>query len=669
MGQPPKVRESSPPRSEIKRALATLRELETRERARLDFERQPGFEQSSGPNPYRIARHPDGVLFGLLRGESQLTALSEQLEPLASAKTLTLPTALSIDEAGNIFVSSDLEPRVQQFRWQSSRLELVHDSLLPKAARLRALASGIDSKLYAIDIENDELLVLDTRASTARVLQALPLPRGGLSLTKLSGSLLVDCLLDHSLTIYSLDRSGRVLSTPRGRISHDGPIWSVAGFERGDELLVALGGVEDHPLDRTIGSFGYIDSFVYLYRVTTHGIEKLHSINLSEHGVLTPKTLDIEPLDDGIRLNVSGYGGPTAATLVFRFPAELVDIRTQELPPGSTAMATLGDRRVYANPLLDAWIDVRPLETRVIPIRGDAAAPSNEPRAAKSVENGNSKLGEALLFTYLMAPSNMAEGALSRFTCETCHFEGTFDGRTHYTGRGDVHATTKPLRGLFNNPPYFSRALDHDLTEVVHNEFRVAGAGSGTNPWFDLKTKDYGWLKYLGVEEDVLSASDLRTSLLAFLKGFNPEPNPHTWKRKDFSDLERLGSAVFATACERCHQARLVANLPNSRVTEDRWRDLIFSERTPLVWANDEYRRTGVTPYVHELGARSPSLRRIYEKYPYFTNGSARSLEDVLDRARFNAEVFFHDGAPPEQNLVGLKPEEKQALLAFLRLL
>ncbi len=93
-------------------------------------------------------------------------------------------------------------------------------------------------------------------------------------------------------------------------------------------------------------------------------------------------------------------------------------------------------------------------------------------------------LGEALFFTTLMGPWNKSDGPLSRFTCETCHFEGYVDGRTHHTGRGDVHAVTKPLLGLFNNRPHFSRALDPDLVSVAFNEFRVAGAKSGRDPWY-----------------------------------------------------------------------------------------------------------------------------------------------------------------------------------------
>ncbi len=84
----------------------------------------------------------------------------------------------------------------------------------------------------------------------------------------------------------------------------------------------------------------------------------------------------------------------------------------------------------------------------------------------------------------------------------------------------------------------------------------------------------------------------------------------------------------------------------------------MLSREGAIVWGLNEYRKTGIQPYVHELGARVPSLRRLYKKRPYFTNGSAKTLRDVLDRARFGgAPGFFHDGAPA--GLEALSEQEK----------
>ena len=60
-----------------------------------------------------------------------------------------------------------------------------------------------------------------------------------------------------------------------------------------------------------------------------------------------------------------------------------------------------------------------------------------------------------MFFTTAMAPWNRTRGSLSRFTCETGHFEGGVDGRVHNSGRDDVRVTTRPLFGLANDRPYF----------------------------------------------------------------------------------------------------------------------------------------------------------------------------------------------------------------------
>jgi cytochrome c peroxidase len=89
------------------------------------------------------------------------------------------------------------------------------------------------------------------------------------------------------------------------------------------------------------------------------------------------------------------------------------------------------------------------------------------------------------------------------------------------------------------------------------------------------------------------------------------------------------------------------------------------------VWGKDEYNQSGVMPYVHPEGARIPSLRRLYKKHPYFTNGSANDLASVLDRARFGDGTFWHEtpDGQSDAETTRLDAREKKALLAFLDLL
>src|SRR5262249_35694904 len=181
------------------------------------------------------------------------------------------------------------------------------------------------------------------------------------------------------------------------------------------------------------------------------------------------------------------------------------EVHARALVPGTSADATLdGSRRLLADPLLDAWVVDDGGEPRVVPVPGSRA------------RDADTRLGEVLFFTTLMAPWNRTKGSVSRFTCETGHFEGYVDGRTPDPGRDDVMVPTRPLRGLFNDLPYFSRALDPDLTAMVHNEFRVAGRRSRHDPWFSIEPAGVPWLAYLDVGTAPLTPEALRRSLMPF---------------------------------------------------------------------------------------------------------------------------------------------------------
>ncbi|HWL87748.1 MAG TPA: hypothetical protein VNO21_18220, partial [Polyangiaceae bacterium] len=435
-----------------------------------------------------------------------------------------------------------------------------------------------------------------------------------------------------------------------------------------DGLLIAAGGIENHPLDRTEGSFGFIDSFLFVVKAG----RRIAEINLSNHGVVTPKAVAIDGPSSFV---VAGYGAPTLARVELMTDGE-PRVEVVASPPGIRAIERMPQGWVGADPLLDAWV----ADGRVVPVPDSGDAP------ARSVA---SRIGEALVFTTLMAPWNKSEGRLSRFTCEACHFEGYGDGRVHWTGRTDaqgarVVASTKPLYGLAANKPHFSRALDPDLAAVAMNEFRVANAKSDHDPWFALERRDFPWLGSLGVTGDQLSPEELRRAFVAFLVDFTHRPNPRVVARdhardqvgpdhardqagrRKFTEDERHGAEAFRDACAGCHAPRLAADDPESAVPFERWESLIFSDSGPIVWGKAAYAKTGIVPYVNELGARVPSLRRLYAKRPYFTNGSAADLDVVIARARWaDAGAFSHAGGEGR----GLDDSMRRALRAFLELL
>ena len=618
-------------RAEQDRELAGLRAYEESARSATDFARQPTSDRSLGPNPYQLERLAGGGAVGLLRGADALVLLDDRGAETARIATPPSPTALLVDPDGFIWVGGTGSPELAIYR--AHPLAEVARFQIDEAWTVRALALSGDL-VVAADERTGTVTAIERRGRAQRPIGRCRQPIG---LARSAGHLIINCLYDHALVAHPVDDLGRPTGGEPIRIVHDGPIWSLAAS--GD--LIAAGGVEDHPLVRKDGGFGYIDSFLYVYELPS--ARRLAEVNLSAEGVVTPKWLELEVAGATARVTTAGYATALLAEIAVPLAGGAPVVTTHPFLPGST------DRE--ASPLLDAWL-----------VGGEAVrVPGTAPRTLES------RVGEALLFTTLMAPWNSSDGSRSRFTCETCHFEAYGDGRVHFTGRGTVHAATKPLRGLWSNRPHFTRALDRSTTQMVHAEFRVANRFNGRDPWFAVGPSDVPWLAELGVRKGPLSPVFLRRALLTFLAELTFEPNQAVRGRSRFDHTERAGAALFRDRCETCHRARLVAEDPKSAVPFGRWEELIFSPAGPIVWASAEYRKTGVEPYVHDEGARTTSLRRLGQKQPYFTSGSARTPAEVLERAAWVGDRFFHD--QPPAGAARLSPDERAALLAFLALL
>jgi hypothetical protein len=684
--------------------LAPLHEFEHARIAAADFRHLPTSDAITGADPIAVRALPGtSLLVGLLRGRDAIVVLDADLHEIQRLEAPASPTGITFDADGHVFVSGERSGQIQRYRVAlPAGLERSGSLELTDVRAIRDVAFGAEGALYVVEEHDGRLITLtlgaDDRAGRRPHAAAIrgddPIAferseafvgLGAMRVLRVGDRVLVGCLLDHRVVVRRVDARGRPEVEGEIILQHDGPIWSFDAKEIPGGLLVAAGGVEDHPLDRTGGSFGYIDSFAFLYRLGEHdeAPTRLQTINVSEHGVITPKVVRLEATPEGTTVMVTGYGGDHAVELGWGAdPAAPARVVAWALPPGTTSAAVIrgageksSPRVVFADPLLDAWIaspraDGPGPPTIVPAAEPQERAPGGREAAPRSVE---SKVGEALFFTSLMAPHNRTDGPLSRFTCETCHFEGYVDGRTHHTGRGDVRATTKPLLGLFNNAPHFSRALDPDLTTVAHSEFRVAGALSGHDPWFSVEAGAVPWLDALGAGGRAWSAIELRQALMTFLMDFTHRPNPAVIQRAAaaWTATERAGAEVFRDHCESCHAARFRSNDPASRVPFESWERVVMAREGAIVWAEAEYRKTGIVPYVHAQGARVPSLRRLYKKRPYFTNGSARDLAAVLERARVSDRGFLHGPGEPEGGDPGQPLDEvsRRSLLAFLDLL
>lgn len=649
--------------------LARLRTFEEGRRTTARFLDVPAQDHAFGTDPYDVASLADGRIAGILRGVDVVVLLDEELHELARVPAPRSPSAIAVYDGrsigelheGDVLVASELEPVLAHYRADAERtLVRLNDVRLGESVfGVRDIATGPEGVVYAIEEHDDRLITLRFHGSAPIERSTRRMPRGPIRLARTRHTLFVASLIDHTISALPIDPEGRPLDAA-ATAKIDGPYWGLAAIDTGeDEALLVAGGAEDHPLDRRGGFFGYVDSFVHVYRWqgASHELRRTASVNVSEHGLIVPKAIGFDWAKAAF---VTSYGGASAARLAWPDGLDAPPVvSATPFPPGSSAIARTKKGFVAANPLLDAWV------------RTDDQAPTSV-HVTRVVDRDHDtrtdreRIGEALFFTGLMAPSSSSDGAKSRFSCETCHFEGYVDGRVHHTGRGDVHATTKPLVGLFNNRPHFSRALDPDLSAVAENEFRVAGAPSPADPHFEVDTREVPWLAHLAVEGRHWDATELRLSLMAFLMSWTHRTNPRAAVTRSFTEQERDGAAAFRQHCERCHQARASADDPATRLPFERWESLIFGENGPLVWGSDAYEKTGIVPYVHEQGARVPSLRRLYKKRPYFTNGSAPDLATVLRRVRVRGtELSHHESATGD----ALDDATTRALAAFIDLL
>ncbi len=664
-------------------ALVNLRAYEAKRRASADFAHIPASHAAHGADPYRIAALPNqNGYVSILRGDHSLVWLDAELKEKARIPAPKSPSGLAVSPEGEVFVVGELHPFIARYQFQKNALVAAGTLPLYPPVAARDIAISDRGALYVVEEKGFHLFAF---VPSGKIPGTVPANQDlsryykvfshGISYSPLrirtAGELLfVNKLLEHRISIFETDSKGVPEFWAIDQIENDGPFFGFDVKPFGDGFVIAAGGVENHKLDRSDGSFGYIDSFLFVYAFKKgERPKKLAEINVSEHGIITPKAIEIEKAQPGeISIQVSGFGGFQLGRAIFKGDDyKSIEVKTIAMAPGISDLISTGEGSwVAANPLLDTWMLGGKDSVRHV-------AAEQEPPQTPSDRR---RLGEALFFTALMAPKNRTEGALSRFTCETCHFEGYIDGRTHHTGRGKVFATTKPLLGLFNNRPHFSRALDPDLSAVAHNEFRVAGAKSGHDPWFSIRVREYPWTERLlpreaWKEADTLELGpeELRLALMDFLMAFTHRPNPSVLGRNSFTELEKRGAELFKAKCESCHRARLSADDPASAVPFDQWEKYIFSEEGALVWASAEYQKTGIEPYMHERGTRTPSLRRLYKKHPFFTNGSAKDPVEVISFAHEVDGVFYHSlargGIEPTWTTSG----NSGALLAFLDLL
>ncbi len=271
------------------------------------------------------------------------------------------------------------------------------------------------------------------------------------------------------------------------------------------------------------------------------------------------------------------------------------------------------------------------------------------------------ELGEILFFSRALVPHNVATGERSLYACSGCHDDAHVDGRLHPARQNRFYSMTKTCRSIGNTAPYLFLGEVADVPAFAENLVATHAQGSERGAGFDrYSTTLRLWSSRGQPLRRRLDPLELRAAMSAYLAAIPPEPSPFVaFGSTALPPEARAGLAIFRRACASCHR------LSRDPQSEDALPEAEL-ERAVL---RGELALT--SPGLHDVGIKrigpsgnnAPSLRGVWENAPYFSDGSARTLEDVLSRATLDP----HD--PAVHTAAGLPADAQAALLAFLRCL
>lgn len=229
------------------------------------------------------------------------------------------------------------------------------------------------------------------------------------------------------------------------------------------------------------------------------------------------------------------------------------------------------------------------------------------------------------------SPQMSRDGYLS---CASCHLEGGHDGQTwDFTHRGEGLRNTTDLRGragTAHGPVHWTANFDE--IQDFENDIRAHFGGSGflTDDDFAASEDPLG--------EPKAGRSEALDALAAYVASLSSTPrSPYRLEDGSMSELARRGREVFARLdCLDCH------------------RGPAFTDSGEALHDVGTIRASSGTRRFEPLtGIDTPTLRGVWATAPYFHDGSASTLRDVLTHPG-------HGGASD------ISEDELRALEAFL---
>jgi cytochrome c553 len=620
----------------------------------------------------------EALLYVALSTSDELAIVDAGQVPrvIARVHTCRFPGALAALPQGGVLVACRFEAglrrvtRARDGRWRSVTVRAGAESgarglAVSPAGAVVYVASPARAGVDVVSLSGAGVLQTLPTGLSPRALRVVP---AGTLPGEPRPLLLVSSFLDRRVTVHPLAADGRLMPAIQ-TIETEAPVLDlVVGPARtGDGVALWLLSHEDRPLSRATGPVQGLDSAVLMLRARAEasprgpfedpGPGRRETFDTSERApepVIELAAAARDEASGAIALVGAGTDNLLIAT------SELTAARAVGVGGAPAAVAALPGGR---------WVTADRLSDTLTVVEGGRAAEA--PRVVATLDLGArarataAELGELMFYSRALTPKNVADGPLSLYTCAACHDDGHVDGRRHPAKRNRFLSMTKSCRGLGTTAPYLSLGEPTTIEAFADNIVATHAQGADRAPDdYDrypvtLRLRDgAGW------KERVLSPDEVRGALAAYMAAIPVEPSPFVAPgQRALTAQQRRGLSLFRDGCAGCHQ--LVGDIVRGdSVPREALERRLLDGRVAL--SSQRLYDVG-TPVLGKTGNNPPSLRGVWEAAPYFSDGSARSLEAVLARTDPDADKV-HAPANAERPPV-FDEEARAALLAFLRAL
>lgn len=662
----------------IAAVLAPLVLLSISTRARPAANRpQPGpraTTRDGHARPRALAFNPDdGLLYVALStaGEVAVVAPSSPPRVLAKVGACDFPDALVALPDGGALVACRFEPglrRITRGEGGSFQAATIAPELLAGA---RGLALAPDGKLAyvaspalrgiaVVSLARGRVIQTLATGISPRALRVVP---AGAWPGQPAPLLVASAFIDHAVSVHPIGADG-LLGASIQTIRTEAPVLDLrvtSGQRPGLWLLTH----EDRPVSRARGPVEGLDSGVI--RLVARGAPgrppledpgegRRPFLNLGERADPVIE-LDATAESGGGVLAIAGAGSDNLL-LAASSDASLSAAVVVPVGANPTAVAALpGDRFVTADRLSDTLTFVA---YGAAGARVESTLVLGIPERPSSAERG-----ELLFYSRALVPNNVAAGPLSLYTCAACHADGHVDGRLHPAKQNRFFSTTATCRGLATTAPYLRLGNQATIDVFADNIVSTHAQGAERDPaHFDQYPVTLRLRGPSGWKTATLSPAAVRAALARYMERIAAEPSPFAGAGARSLDAQaRRGLSLFRDNCARCHQL-VDDSAVGNHVPEASLEARLLAGQVALTSPG---RYAVGTPVLGEGGNNPPSLRGVWDAAPYFSDGSARTIEEVIRRTDPGAPAIHakeNAARPP-----AFSAEGRAALLAFLRVL